>query len=134
MPGLWSQRRTGSAEGRTTHFSSARTMGLAARFAQRRRLSSVSPTVEDDHNECGGRSRGRGVGMPQRRFGPAGFLGRWRAEPPDKQRAPGRVLFERDVQKEAEPISCLPVAARSPEPHLQTDLRALVITVTHTMP
>jgi len=63
-----------------------------------------------------------------------GASGRWRAEPPDKQRAPGRVLFERGVQKEAEPVSCLPVAVPSPEPHLQTNLRALVITVTRTMP
>jgi hypothetical protein len=59
---------------------------------------------------------------------------RWRAEPPDKQRAPGRVLFDREVFEGASPIRSHLFAAPSPAATPANYFRALVRAVTRAMP
>jgi hypothetical protein len=109
-------------------------MRLAARFAQRWRCSSVSADHEEKNDDCDVRSRTREVWTAQRRCDLTGRSQPLRAEPAYKQRAPSRVLFDREVFEGASPIRSHLFAARPPLPHLQTNLRALVITVTHAMP
>jgi len=98
-------------------------MRLAARFAQRWRCSSVSADDEEKNDDCGVRSRTREVWTVQRRCDPAGHMERWRAEPPDKQRAPGRVLFERDVERRPRRLAF----TYSPRPPLQPNLQTTFV-------
>jgi len=108
-------------------------MRLTARFAQRWRCSSVSA----DHERS---APIVACAAARERFGPhsgdatqQGAQQPLRAEPAYMQGAPSRVLFDREVFEGASPIRSHLIAARPPMPHLQTNPRALVLTVTRAM-